>query len=110
MRPMSPAGFSRLLIALHWGIVLLVGSQLSFAGRMARSVDAAKSGDLLSAADRVLSTSHYWFAITIPALVLLRAAVRVTKGAPPPALGQPPVMQLAATATHFLLYLLLISG
>ena len=95
-------GFSRLQITLHWAIVVLVGSQLLFAESMTRSVDAADTGEALSATDRILSTSHYWFGLTILALVILRAVVRVTKGVPAPASEQPRWMQLAATSTHFL--------
>jgi len=100
-------GFSRLHIALHWAVVLLVTCQLLFAESMTRSVDAAETREAVSATDLVLSTSHYWFGLTILALAVLRAMVRVTRGVPAPASDQPRLMQLAATSTHFLFYLLL---
>ena len=103
----SSPGFSRLQIALHWAVAFLVGSQLLFGESMTRSVDAAESGDPLSLTDKLLATSHYWFGISILALVAIRFVVRLTTGAPAPASEQPKIVHLAATATHWLFYAML---
>lgn len=100
-------GFSRLQIALHWAVALLVGSQLLFGESMTRSVDAADSGGALSKADSLLATSHYWFGIAILLLVAVRLYVRITRGAPKSASGKSPLLQFAAAATHWMFYALL---
>jgi len=98
------SGYSGIQITLHWLIALLVLFQLVFGESMTTVVDAAEEGTVVSPTDQFLGTAHYWVGIAVLALVLLRLIVRLANGAPKSETGW---MAMAATATHWLFYLLL---
>jgi cytochrome b561 len=102
------SGYSGIQITLHWLIALLVLFQLVFGESMTTVVDAAEEGTAVSPADHFLATSHYWVGISVLVLVLLRLVVRLASGAPQPAASSG-WMSRAATATHWLFYLLLVA-
>jgi cytochrome b561 len=105
-RPQS-AGYSSLQIVLHWLIAALVLFQLVFGESMVAATEAAEEGEAIAGTDAVLATAHYWVGLSVLLLVALRFAVRLRQGAPAP-LDEKPLLVLAARATHWLFYALLV--
>ena len=103
----KPAGYSSIQIGLHWLIAALVLFQLLFGESMVAATDAAEEGQVLGSTDAVLATAHYWVGISILVLVAIRFAVRLRQGAPAAA-DDNPLLALAAKATHWLFYALLV--
>lgn len=101
-------GYAPIQIALHWLIAALVLFQLVFGESMVTATDAAEEGTTLGATDAVLATAHYWVGILVLVLVAMRLVVRLRMGTPAPAEGNP-LMALAAKATHWLFYILLVA-
>ncbi|OOG67600.1 cytochrome b [Sinorhizobium sp. A49] len=102
------AKYSRLQIALHWTIALLVLFQLVFGESMTTVVDAAEEGQTASGADQFLASAHYWVGLSVLALVAVRILVRAAIGAPPPAAASKPI-EFASRAMHMLFYVLLVA-
>ena len=102
-------GFSRAQIVLHWLIAALVLFQLVFGESMAEVIDAAEEGETVSSLDAVLGTAHYWFGIAILVLVGIRLVLRLNTGVPGPAADANPLLDLAARATHWAFYALLVA-
>jgi cytochrome b561 len=99
--------YSLLQISLHWLIAALVLFQLLFGESMTEFVEAREDGGVAAASDASLASLHYYFGIAILALVALRLVVRLVQGAPP-VLDLGPLLELAAKATHWLFYALLV--
>ena len=102
------SGYAPIQIGLHWLIAALVLFQLLFGESMVTATDAAEEGTTLGATDAVLATAHYWVGISVLVLVAVRLVVRLRLGAPAPAEDNR-VMALAARATHWLFYILLVA-
>ena len=100
-------GYTGVQIGLHWLIAAMVFFQLVFGESMTTVIDAAEEGGSVSAQDQVLGTAHFWVGIAILMLALARFAVRLRAGAPEHAGDANPLLQLAATAMHWLFYVLL---
>ena len=58
-------GYTRLQIALHWIIAVLVAGQILFGEAMQKFVDAAEEGVTLTATDSFLASVHYWAGIAV---------------------------------------------
>ena len=92
-------GYTRTAIALHWLIALLIFSAFPLGIYM---------HDLPFSPGRLkLFSYHKWLGVTVFLLALARLLWRLKHPAPPPA-GMPAWQRVASTATHHLLYLLII--
>ncbi|MEO5807930.1 cytochrome b [Devosia sp.] len=107
MSPQKFAGYAPIQIGLHWLIAALVLFQLVFGESMVTATEAAEEGETIGTSDFILATAHYWVGITILILVAARLIVRLRNGAAAP-VDDNPIMALAAKATHWLFYLLLV--
>lgn len=101
------SGYSLAQILLHWLIAVLVLFQLVFGESMVAATDAAETGQPLSISDAVFATGHYWVGIAILSLAALRLAIRLRSPSPVPAEANP-LLALAARATHWVFYVLLV--
>lgn len=97
--------YSRLQIALHWMVALLISATWFLGDGMGRvwrnRIESGQSG--LDG-----NTPHVWLGMVVFALVLLRLIVRLVQGAPAPVPGTPKLLELAAHWGHRLLYLLML--
>jgi len=105
MQTTSSNGYTGIQIGLHWLIAALVLFQLVFGESMVAVVDAAEEGTTASPGDVWLSGAHYWVGISILCLVALRLVLRLTSPAPAPAPSS--LLDWAATAMHWMFYVLL---
>ncbi|MBI4754836.1 MAG: cytochrome b [Betaproteobacteria bacterium] len=93
-------GYTRTAVALHWVVALIVFGSFPLGLYM---VDLPLSPWKLK-----LYSWHKWAGVTVFMLALVRLAWRTAHPAPPPAAGVPAWQRRAASATHVLLYLLLL--
>jgi cytochrome b561 len=101
-------GYTRLQISIHWLVVAMVAVQLVIAENMTEMVDAIEEGEPVSSTVTLLGNVHFWLGLAILAAVLVRLGVRVVSGAPAH-VGASRVQQLAATAMHGALYVVLLA-
>jgi cytochrome b561 len=94
-------------ILLHWIVALLVLAQILNDEAIAQTWRALRNDPL--AAPGALARAHAWIGVAILLLVVWRLALRLFRGAPPPPAGEPRPLRLAATATHVLLYAILLA-
>ena len=92
-----PAGYSRLQIALHWLVVLLVLAEYA-TGELAE--DGVRGG---------LAALHVWPGIAIIGLMALRLMLRLVRGVPAPPESEAPILHRIAEWTHRLFYALLLA-
>jgi cytochrome b561 len=99
---MSPARthFSPLARLLHWTMAPLIVAMLFIGVGMVATVSRAH--DTLVALHRPLG-------IALLALVLVRLAVRATRGSPPLPREMPALQRCAAKASHYVLYALMLA-
>jgi cytochrome b561 len=102
--------YSKLQIALHWLIVVLVAAQFVTAGAMEQFFDKAEDARELAGfpTDRE-AIAHAIGGGTILVLMLVRVGLRVAYGAPPPPPTLTRALQLVSRATHYAFYLLLVT-
>lgn len=91
-------------ILLHWSIAALVIWQLVFGEEM-EVLEHPESAD---ATELFLANSHIWVGFAILGLAVLRIALRVVQGAPPP-IETGRVTALLARVSHAAFYVLLIA-
>ncbi len=96
-------GYSRLQIALHWIIALGVVANYIFSDGMPKVFDAVLEGKPVEGWAPVF---HVIIGLSVLALVVVRIAVLLSRGAPA---KEPGLFGLAARAGHGVLYLLLIA-
>ena len=101
------AGYSIYQIGLHWLIAALVFAQLIFGERMTEAIEAAEEGKPISVLGTNLASMHYYFGITILALVAVRLTLRLRNGVPPPVPETSKTIELAGRLSHGLFYVLL---
>lgn len=94
--------YSAVAIALHWLIALLV------VGQIAGGLYMHDLPDSQAARKFELFQWHKSFGVTVLVLTLLRVAWRLTHRPPPLPAAMPGWEKVAARATHFLFYVLLI--
>jgi cytochrome b561 len=92
--------YTRTAVALHWFIALLITAGFTLGATM---TDLHMSPRKLR-----LYSYHKWIGITVLGLVLIRLLWRLTHAAPPDE-PMPRWQRVAAHATHWLLYLLMIA-
>ena len=95
-------GYTRIAIAFHWVIALLIVSGFTIGWIMTR-IPGFTPEKL-----RYFSW-HKWIGVTVFALVLVRVLWRLTHEAPPLPSGMSAWQRMAANAVHGLLYLLMIA-
>lgn len=102
-----PARFSPAQIALHWLTALLILAQYLNDHAIGRAFHATMRG-AAQIPGGWLVTAHILAGLAIFAFALARIAMRLRRGTPPAAAEEPRVLQIAAAATHGLLYVLLL--
>ena len=107
--PQIRTSYSTLQIALHWGIAAIVLFQLTLGESMTAYVDGIAEGTAVSPFDTNLATLHFYAGIAILLLVAVRLAVRLYSGVPAAPVTSTSWMEIAAKATHWLFYGLLIA-
>lgn len=105
---MTPLNYSIPQRALHWGMALLIFFNLIFSDGMELWNRAARKGETITP-DMISSANiHAYVGIAILVLAALRIILRLVQGAPALPADEPPILKFVASATHGLLYLLLI--
>lgn len=102
------AGYSKLQIALHWIVVLLIVFQFLAHEGMERSVDAFERGQTPEPAALYGAYLHVAAGLLVLACALVRLWLRFTRGVPALPEAEGPLLKLAAHATHILIYALII--
>ena len=102
MKNAMPAlGYTRTAIALHLAIALLIFCALPLGIYM---------HDLPFSPNRLkLYSYHKWLGVTVFLLAIGRVLWRLKHPAPPPLSGLPAWQRIASTATHHLLYVLILA-
>ena len=101
-------GYSGAQIALHWTVAALVVAQIVLHDGMVAAYAAGRGVGTATESELFLADLHVAFGIAVFALALLRVALRVRRGAPPPPQDEHPALRIAAKATHFALYALIL--
>ncbi len=94
---------------LHWAVALLVLGSLGMGMTIGFIGFEGLTERFGSYATNVLYMFHKSFGVLILALMLVRLAVRLTRGKPEYATPLPPRLRIAAEANHGLLYVLLLT-
>lgn len=106
----APATYLRLQITLHWSIAalvlvqLLVNDAIHIAFRTRLDAGAMGPGEAMP--PPAGAGVHVSVGLLILGLSLIRLAVRMIRGAPPPAPGVPPVLHLVGATVHRALHAL----
>lgn len=95
-------GYSRLQIALHWLIAVLILAAWLTHEVMEDAFEVRLETGILS------PNPHALLGLAVFGLVLIRIVVRLRQGAPGPAPGSSPLAEAAALWGHRLLYLLML--
>jgi cytochrome b561 len=99
----NPTGYSRIQIALHWIIALLILFQFLFHDSMQEAWHAIEKGE----AEPGGLHPHAVVGVIVLILMIVRLVIRRRHGAPELPAGGNPLQDLAAVWTHRLLYVLL---
>lgn len=107
MAAVTVTGYSRLQIALHWTVFLLVAFQIVGHEAILTVTDPLTGGSA-DATTRLLANLHVVAGIAIFAFAAWRVYLAFTRGVPQPPESERPALRILAKATHGLLYLLLL--
>lgn len=102
---MAPATYSKMQIALHWIVMLLVLFQIVAHDEIVRLWNGRMDGTLPNAAT---PNVHVAIGGLIFALVVWRLVLRLMRGVPALPRSEHPLLKLVASGTHALFYVLLI--
>lgn len=103
---MPATGYTRTQIRLHWAVVVLVALQFIFHEGIAEAFDRGlEAGQMTLTGPAV---AHMAAGSLILLLAFWRLNLRREQGTPPPPAGEPDWAKLAAKATHWAFYALLI--
>ncbi|MBV7408028.1 cytochrome b [Maritimibacter sp. DP1N21-5] len=102
----KPAGYSRLQIALHWVIFLLIAVQFLFHDGMEEAWEAVTRGTY--AGPSAGAMLHVVVGLSVLVLVVLRLGVKLKRGSPALPEEEPAVLRAVAHGTHWALYALMI--
>lgn len=105
MTQSKPAKYSRLQIALHWGVFMLFAFNFIFSEGMGKALRIKLEGGV---PEGLVPLLHPPVGVAILVLTLVRMAVRLRKGAPELPAGGHPLMDKAAHLGHLALYGLLV--
>ena len=105
-RPAGTSGYAPLQIVLHWTIAALVLVQLFFHGAVEVAFDARMDGDAAfhGVVGQAMAWGHVVIGSTILALALWRLALRLSIGAPEPAMPAPRAVVFVGHLAHMALY------
>ena len=106
--PETRLGYSGAQIALHWTVAVLVVLQIVLHDGIGAAYAAGQGVGTATESELFLADLHVVFGIAVFALALLRVALRLRRGAPPPPEDEHPMLRLAARATHLALYALIL--
>ncbi|HSF91831.1 MAG TPA: cytochrome b/b6 domain-containing protein [Paracoccaceae bacterium] len=101
---MSPTGYSRTQISLHWAVAVLVLLQFVLNDGIKAVMRALSRGYEPGSSDQIMAQFHVLAGISIFVLALARLAIRLKRGAPKPPAHEPAYLKLAAHITHIALY------
>jgi cytochrome b561 len=101
-----PTGYTRLQIALHWIIFLLIGFQLIFGEEIGHAYRSLMRNGSFEPSLAV--AAHIWVGIAVLALFVPRFLIKARRGAPPLPEEEPAALKLAANLTHLALYALML--
>lgn len=107
--PATRLGYSTAQIALHWTVAVLVILQIVLHDGIVAAYAAARGEGTATESELFLADLHVGFGIAIFVLALLRVALRVKRGVPPPPEDEHPALRMAARATHLALYALILA-
>ena len=82
--PVTRHGYSTAQIALHWTVAVLVIVQVVLHDGIVAAFGARRDDSAATEFEALLADLHVAFGIAIFVLALVRVALRVTRGAPPP--------------------------
>lgn len=102
------SGYTRLQIAIHWMVFLLVAFQIVGHDGIEHAVDAARDGTVVESGDALFAQLHVWAGVAIFVFAVWRIYLLVTQGAPELPQNEHPALKILAKATHGILYLLLL--
>ncbi len=102
-------GYSRVQIALHWIVVILVAFQFVANEPMSSAWRAFLDGRLPSGFFDPLVLLHIGAGSLILLLALVRIYLRLVRGAPSPPQDEAWLLQFSAEAVHVSIYVLLLS-
>lgn len=103
---MSPTGYTRTQIVLHWVVALLILPQFLFHDAIAAGWRAHLRGETPQVDAAVWI--HIVIGVVIAALVAWRMSIKARRGAPALPEDEPPLLKLVSTLTHLGLYALLL--
>ncbi|MCV2868369.1 cytochrome b/b6 domain-containing protein [Defluviimonas sp. WL0002] len=104
---MRPAGYSRVQIALHWAVLVLLLPQYLFEDGIKGAWRAYRRGQEAGFDPTV--PMHVFGGLAILLIVAWRIAIRMRRGAPALPPGGKPVLDRFAGLTHLALYALLLA-
>ena len=105
----SDERYGKIQVIIHWlTLLLLLGSFFSHEAMKAAWRFVGENGAEGFTPDIGVRV-HVIIGISILVLTVIRIVLKVTKGSPPPVEGQHPVITIAASAVHGLLYLILLA-
>ena len=106
--PPARTGYSLAQIALHWIIAVLIIAQVVLHEGMHGAFREAQGGAAATEAERLMGDLHVAGGIAVFLLALLRVALRLRRGAPPPPETEHPALRFAARAVHFAFYAIIL--
>ncbi len=102
--PVARAGYSAAQIALHWTIAVLIVAQVVLHEGMEAAYRAGQGGAPATESELFLADLHVACGIAVLLLALLRVALRIRRGAPPPPEKEHEALRFAARAVHIAFY------
>ncbi len=106
--PPARTGYSLAQIALHWIIAVLIIAQVVLHEGMHAAYREALGGAAATEAERLMGDLHIAGGIAVFLLALLRVALRLGRGAPPPPETEHPALRFAARAVHIGFYAIIL--
>jgi cytochrome b561 len=104
------SGYSGLQITLHWIVAAIVIFQVAAGDSMGALWRATTRGETVSGTDQLLGQIHVWGGVAVLIFALWRLWLRHSRGVPAPPESEPAPLRFVASATHVLLYLILIGA
>ncbi|KQT53043.1 MULTISPECIES: cytochrome b [unclassified Aureimonas] len=104
-----PRGWSRLHVVLHWLVVVLIAVQYVDRESMETLFDATFEGRSIQTFDMVLGWTHIAVGSAILGAMAIRLVDRIACGRPPHGAAEPGWARWLASATHALLYVVLLA-